>query len=290
MATRLACDDFGWPGLRPEFVFDLIREMELEGVSLGFFGGGTPRDPQLVATDPEGWGERIAGELGERGLEPADAFFVPSADLVGAAVNHPDAAEVDRGEELFDAFLVFASRLGVTGVTVLPGMLFGGEPWEEALGRSVEGLRRRVGKAAEAGLRLSVEPHIVSTSPYSGSVIDTPAKVEALLERVPGLELTLDYGHFNVQGIPDREVEPLLAHARHFHMRGGATGLVQTTFEDNVTDFGRVLDVMAATGYDGWVEFEYVHDSRPGCSSCDNIQETLKFRDFVRQHEAAAGR
>jgi sugar phosphate isomerase/epimerase len=287
---RLACDDFGWPGLRPEFVFDLIREMGLEGVSLGFFGGGTPRDPQLIATDPQGWAERIGGELAARGLEPVDAFFVPSADLVGGAVNHPDPRQVQDGEVLFDAFLGFARRLGVPGVTVLPGLVFGGEAWDLALDRSVEGLARRVGKAGEAGLRLSVEPHIVSTAPYSGSIVDTPAKVEALLDRVPGLELTLDYGHFNVQGIPDREVEPLLAHARHFHMRGGAKGFVQTTFEDNVTDFGRVLDVMAAVGYDGWVEFEYVHDSRPGCSSCDNAQETMKFRDFVREHESAAGR
>lgn len=287
---RLASDDFGWPGLRPEFVLDLIAEMDLEGVSMAFFGGGTPRTPQEIATDPQGWGERVAGELAERGLEAADAFFVPSADLVGAAVNHPDAAERRRGEELFDAFLVFARRLGVPGVTVLPGLVFDGESWEAALGRSVEGLERRVAKARDAGVRLSVEPHIVSTSPYRGSVIDTPAKVEALLERVPGLELTLDYGHFNVQGIPDREVEPLIGRARHFHMRGGAEGLVQTTFEDNVTDFGRVLDVMAEVGYDGWVEIEYVHDARPGCSSCDNLQETMKFRDFVRRHEAAAGR
>jgi sugar phosphate isomerase/epimerase len=287
---RLACDDFGWPGLRPEFVFDLIHEMGLEGVSLGFFGGGTPRDPQLIATDPDGWGERIGGELAARELAPADAFFVPSADLVGAAVNHPDPAQVHAGEVLFDAFLFFARRLGVPGVTVLPGLVFDGEPWEAAHDRAVEGLRRRVDKAGAVGLRLSVEPHIVSTSPYSGSVIDTPAKVEALLDRVPGLELTLDYGHFNVQGIPDREVEPLIVHARHFHMRGGARGFVQTTFEENVSDFGRVLDVMATVGYDGWIEFEYVHDSRPGCSSCDNVQETMKFRDFVRRHEAAAGR
>jgi sugar phosphate isomerase/epimerase len=62
---------------------------------------------------------------------------------------------------------------------------------------------------------------------------------------------------------------------------------VQTKFEDNVTDFGRVLDRMAETGYDGWVEIEYVHDARPGCSNCDNIQEVRKFRDFVREHEAA---
>lgn len=287
---RLACADFGWPGLRPEFVFDLIREIDLEGVSLGFFGDATPRDPQLIATDPEGWAERIGAELAQRELAAADAFFVPTADLAGAALNHPDRVERERGESLFDPFLAFVRRLGLSGMTVLPGLVFDGEPWEAAVERAVSGLRRRLAKARAAGLRLSVEPHIVTTSPYVGSIADTPARVEVLLDRVPGLELTLDYGHFNVQGIADREVEPLIAHARHFHMRGGARGLVQTSFEDNVTDFGRVLDVMAEVGYDGWVEFEYVHDSRPGCTGCDNIQETIKFRDFVRGHEAAAGR
>jgi sugar phosphate isomerase/epimerase len=175
-------------------------------------------------------------------------------------------------------------------MTILPGLVFGSETLEEATERAAEALRRRVDAAREAGLRLSVEPHIVSTHPYSGSIIDTPERVAALLDRVPGLELTLDYGHFNVQGIPDRDVEPLLEHARHFHMRGGARGLVQTKFEDNVTDFGRVLDRMAQVGYDGWVEIEYVHDSRPGCSDCDNIQEIRKFRDFARAHETERGR
>jgi sugar phosphate isomerase/epimerase len=281
---RLASADFSWPGLRPEFVFDLIAELGLDGVSLGFFGGYTARQPDEIRQDPAGWADRIGGELSDRGLAVADVFLQPTATLEGAAVNHPDPAERAVGEAAFRDFLEFASRLGSSGMTILPGLRFGGEPWEAALERAAEGLRPRVEWARERGLRLSVEPHIVSTQPYAGSVVDTPERVRALLERVPGLELTLDYGHFNVQGIPDREVEPLLAHARHFHMRGGAPGLVQTRFEDNVTDFARVLDRMREIGYDGWVEIEYVHDARPGCSNCDNIQEVRKFRDFVRGH------
>jgi sugar phosphate isomerase/epimerase len=287
---QLASADFSWPGLRPEFVLDLISELDVEGVSLGFFGGFTSRTPQDVAVDPEQRAEALGAELAARSLAPADVFFVPSADLIGGAVNHPDPSERETADELYASFVRFAKRLGVSGITMLPGLVFGGESWDGALARSAEGLARRVDLAQQHGLRASVEPHIVNTAPYVGSVIDTPARVAALLERVPGLELTLDYGHFNVQGIPDREVEPLVAHARHFHMRGGARGLVQTRFEDNVTDFARVLDVLAETGYDGWVEIEYVHDARPGCTNCDNLQEIAKFRDFVRAHEQAAGR
>ena len=287
---RLACADFSWPGLRPEFVLDLIAELDIEGVSMAFMGGLTANTPESVAADPEGRAAHISESLERRGLVAADVFLIPRVDLVGMSVNHPDPAERARSDELFESFVRFAHAVGSTGMTVLPGLVFDGEPWEAALERSAEGLTRRVGAAREAGLRLSVEPHIVSTHPYAGSLVDTPERVMALVERVPGLELTLDYGHFNVQGIPDREVEPLLPHARHFHMRGGARGLVQTKFEDNVTDFGRVLDRMAEIGYDGWVEIEYVHDSRPGCSDCDNIQEVRRFRDFARSHEAGRGR
>jgi len=287
---KLASADFTWPGLRPEFVFDLIKELDLDGVSMAFYGGWSPRTPQLIAHDPEGWGERVAGELDERGLGAADTFCVMSAELAPLAVNHPDPAQRAEADALFEPFTRFARRAGSSGVTLLPGLVFGGEPWRDALARAAEGLKRRVEVARAAGLRCSVEPHIVSTHPYAGSVIDTPEKVAALLELVPGLELTLDYGHFNVQGIPDREVEPLLAHARHVHVRGGARGLVQTKFADNVTDVGRILDVLARQGYDGWVEIEYVHDERPGCSDCDPIQEIQRFRDFIRAHERAAGR
>jgi sugar phosphate isomerase/epimerase len=287
---RLASADFTWPGLRPPFVLDLIAELELEGVSMAFIGGLTSNDPDDIAREPETAAARISRDLEQRGLAPADVFLIPRLDLVGRSVNHPDAAEREASDVLFGEFLRFAKAVGSTGMTTLPGLVFGGESWDAAADRAAEGLCHRVDAARDAGLRLSVEPHIVSTHPYAGSIADTPERVASLLDRVPGLELTLDYGHFNVQGIPDREVEPLLPHARHFHMRGGARGLVQTKFEDNVTDFGRVLDRMAETGYDGWVEIEYVHDSRPGCSDCDNIQEIRKFRDFARAHEASRGR
>jgi sugar phosphate isomerase/epimerase len=286
---KLASADFTWPGLRPEFVLDLIAELGLSGVSMAFMGGLTATDPADVAADPEGFAKTVAERLERRKLAAADVFLIPRVDLVGMAVNHPDQSERDASVEVFSAFLRFAAGVGSSGMTILPGLVFGGELWERAFDRSVEALKPRVDAARDAGLRLSVEPHIVSTSPYIGSLADTPERVARLADAVPGLELTLDYGHFNVQGIPDREVEPLLAHARHFHMRGGARGLVQTKFEDNVTDFTRILDVMAEIGYDGWVEIEYVHDPRPGCSDCDNIQEIRKFREFALAHPAVEG-
>src|ERR687896_142337 len=101
---RLASADFTWPGLRPEFVLDLIAELDLQGVSMAFMGGYTARRPEDVAADPEGWGERVAAELAARGLEPADVFLIPNVNLVNLTVNHPDPAEREQAETLFAAF------------------------------------------------------------------------------------------------------------------------------------------------------------------------------------------
>lgn len=290
MAVRLASADTGWPGLRPEFVFDLIGELGLSGVLLAFFEGSTARQPAEIAQDPDGWADQIGVELSKRDLEPADVFLIPGGDLQTMTVNHPDLAQRKQSEALFQAFVRFAHRVGSSGVTILPGMIFGGESWETALNRTVTALRRRVEMANKYDLRLCVEPHVSSYTPFVGCVADTPERVASLIDRVPGLSLALDYGHFMMQGIPDREVEPLLAYARHFHVRGGARGLVQTRLEDNVIDFRRVLDRMAEIGFDGWIHIEYVHDARPGCSQCDNTQETRKFRDLIREHERMRGR
>lgn len=287
---RVACANFSWPGLAPELVLDLVAGLGLDGVSLAFIGGVSAQRPEEIAARPEQSAELIAAALDARALALADVFLIPDSGLVERTVNHPDAAQAQAGELMFARFLRFAAGLGASGITILPGLVFAGESWEQAMRRSADRLKKRLRLAQEHGLRLSVEPHIVSTHPFRGSVIDTPRRTLRLLEEVPGLELTLDYGHFNVQGIPDREVEPLIEHARHFHMRGGAPGLVQTRFEDNVTDFGRVLDRMSETGYDGWVEIEYVHDERPGCSHCDNLQEVRKFAAFIASHEAGRTR
>lgn len=279
---KLACADFSWPGLRHQFVLDLIAELGFEGVDIGLMSNYTAVTPEQVRQNVPLWAGILRERLETRGLEVADVFGIPSMDLVGMSMNNPDAAERERSAAFFRDLLELTVLLGAGGMTILPGTLFGDEPWEEAIRRSAEGLKWRVDEAAARGVRLSIEGHV-------GSHVDTPEKLAHLLDLVPGLELTLDYGHFNVQGIPDAEVEPLLARSRHFHCRGGVAGKVQARFKDNTIDFGRIVERMRSIGYDGYFAIEYVHDERPGCSECDNIQEIMLFRDFARSRIAALG-
>jgi sugar phosphate isomerase/epimerase len=101
------------------------------------------------------------------------------------------------------------------------------------------------------------------------------------VQYVAGLTLTLDYTHFTRLGMPDASVEPLVNYASHFHVRGARQGRLQASFAQNVIDYERVYHAMKAAGYAGWIGIEYVWIDWEHCNECDNLSETIQFRDFL---------
>ncbi|MGI8826441.1 MAG: sugar phosphate isomerase/epimerase family protein [Chloroflexota bacterium] len=280
---KLACADFTWPLLSHRDVLSLIRMLDLEAVDLGIFGGRSHVRPEVVRDDIQAWSGVLRERLAQSGLELADFFFQPALDFETMAVNNPDPAQQQEARAAFFDMLEMACRLGAPGMTLLPGVRFGDESWATSVRRSSEALKWRVDEAAKRGIRLSVEAHL-------GSNVDTPEKVAVLVDLTPGLELTVDYTHFTYQGIDDKEVEPLLRHARHFHCRGGARRRLQTSFAENTIDYGRVIKRMREVGYDGYFAIEYVWQDWEDTNKNENVCETILFRDFARQAIEASGK
>ena len=106
--------------------------------------------------------------------------------------------------------------------------------------------------------------------------------LRVLVNDVPGLTLTLDYCHFTCNGTPDDRIEPLAEFASHFHVRGAANGRLQASFKDNVIDYKRVVDALDEAGYSGYIGLEYVWIDWEHCNECDNLSETILYRDFFR--------
>ncbi len=272
---KLACADFAWPLLPHADVLRLIRMLEIDALDLGVFAGRSHIRPVIVRQDIPLWAGVLRERISQVGLELADVFVQNALDFETLAPNHPDAAQRDESLALFLDMLELARRLGAPGMTVLPGVRFGDEPWDAAIDRSAEALKRRVDAAAAHGIVVSVEGHV-------GSHVDTPEKLARLLERTPGLKLTLDYTHFSYVGIPDAEIEPLVPYARHVQGRGARKGRLQTRFQDNAIDYGRLLRRLQETGYAGYFAIEYVWTDWQGLNESENVCETILMRDFVR--------
>jgi sugar phosphate isomerase/epimerase len=282
MQFKLACADFAFPLLPHENSLDLIAMLGFDGVDIGLFEGRSHIRPSDQFKNVAASARKLKQTLDKRGLKPADIFLQLDPDFRAYAINHASAARRRHAREQFVKTLDYAEAAGSKHVTTLPGVAFDDEPRAGSWHRSCDELAWRVEQSKNRGLTFGTEAHI-------GSIAGTPALAKKLVDDVPGLTLTLDYTHFTRKGMPDSAVEGLIPHASHFHARGACKGRLQTSFDENSIDYGRVAERMRATGYRGYVGIEYVWTAWERCNEVDNLSETIKFRDFFRAQSNGDG-
>lgn len=278
MSWKLACADFTFPLLSHTASINLIGMMGFDGIDIGLFESRSHLWPSREFENVDRSAQTLKAKIDAAGLAVADVFLQCEADFVPFAINQPDAAARERARDWFTKSLEYAAVLDCRHLTSLPGVAFEDEePFETSWQRMIDELNWRLEQAAKFDITFSVECHV-------GSIAPSPDKAIKLVNDVPGLTLTVDYTHFTRAGMPDSEVEPMLAHASHFHVRGSCKGRLQASFKDNVIDYKRVMDVLEQQDYDGYLGVEYVWIDWEHCNEVDNVSETILFRDFLRQN------
>lgn len=275
MASQFACADFTFPLLPHAKVLQLIALLEFDGVDIGLFENRSHLWPSREFAQLDQHARHLKDQLDAVGLVAADIFLQLDPDFTPYAINQPDEARRQFARDQFARTLDYAAQVGAHHVTTLPGVTFENEAPADSWQRAVDELHWRVEQAAPYHIVFGVEAHV-------GSIVPHPRSAAELVAQVPGLTLSLDYTHFIRLGMSADEVEPLVALASHFHVRGARPGRLQTAFKDNVIDYARVLDVMRATSYTGWLGIEYVWIDWENCNECDNLSETILFRDHLR--------
>lgn len=276
MKLPLACADFTFPLVSHDTALSLVSMLEFDGVDIGLFEKRSHLWPSEEFKRLASSAKQLKKKVGDRGIRVADIFIQLELDFIAYAINHPSAERRRNARSGFLKTLEYASNVESPHVTTLPGVYFDDEAREESWKRCAEELAWRVEQARSHGIVFGIEAHI-------GSIVPEPKAAKRLVESVPGLTLTLDYTHFARRGMPDSAVEPLIAHASHFHVRGARKGRLQTSFKNNTIDYRRVVQAMKKTGYKGYLGVEYVWTEWERCNEVDNLSETILFRDFLRK-------
>lgn len=246
----------------------LSRVLGIGALDLGYFHRPALDKAALLA-EPE----RVADEVLGLGVALPNLYHLFGGSL--ADRNLADPAHRDANDADFRQVVRFARRAGIPTVFVLPGVINAGQNRDEALAASAESLKRLVGIATEGGVVLTVEPHV-------HAYLESPALVLELLDRVPGLKLTLDYAHFACLGFRQAEVDPLAPHAAHVHLRQARAGVLQCKLGLGTLNFGAMLGTLKGAGYDGALTIEYVNQDYMDGLHDDVLSETIDMRDLVR--------
>lgn len=275
---KYSCADFTFPLLTHDKVLDLLKLLGFNAVDLGIFEERSHNFPSQIVPDPARAARKMKEKLDARGMVAADVFLQTGAEPPIRAANDPDAAIREQNRETFKAMIEYALELECYHITGLPGVLHEGIDEHANRAIAVEETTWRVETAISSGVVYSVESHV-------GSLIPDPQSTLAFLSEVPGLTLTLDYGHYLYQGMRSESAHALIPYASHFHARGGADKKLQSTMNENEIDFAAVMAGLKQSHYTGFICLEYVWIDWEGCNRTDNISETILLRDLLQSLE-----
>ncbi|MEZ5667689.1 MAG: sugar phosphate isomerase/epimerase family protein [Alphaproteobacteria bacterium] len=246
----------------------LSKVLGVHALDLGYFYGPALDKAALLA-DPDAMAAKV------RALDIAVPCFY---HLFGAGLadrNLADPASLAANLADFAQVMRFCKAADIPTVFVLPGVVNPGQSRAEALAVSADALNALKPIADDAGVTLTVEPHV-------HSYLESPDITRRLLERVDGLKLTLDYAHYVCLGWRQEEIDPLAPHAAHVHLRQARPGVLQTKIDLGTINFGAQFGTLRDAGFDGWLALEVVHQDYMGTLYDDVLTETAAIRDRFR--------
>lgn len=268
---RLSCSDYTFPLLTRAQRFALLKLLGFKYVDIGLFERSEGLRPSQLLADPKTFIQHLQDDLQDAGLQAADIFLQTGADPSECASNAPSPIVRAQNHKTLLLALDLCSALGCTHLSGLPGVWYRGvgDHADWALAVDEAGWRQQT--ASSAGVSYAIEAHL-------GSICPNIASTRSFLDSVPGLTLTLDYGHFVMANISSLDVHSLLPFASHLHVRGGAHGRLQTPVSENEIDFTGMVRRLQKQKYDGFLTVEYVWTEWGQCNRTDNVSETIQLR------------
>lgn len=268
---KATCTSWSWSLLPFDKVAQFMSLLGFCAIDVGAFAGWAHFEPQELAARPRESAERLLEIAKRYDLQLTDLIVTFGPGLTDSCVNYPDAKVRDANLETFKGLTDFCGRAGIPGISLCPGPVHESIGREASLELATAELARLAAIGRDAGLRVSFEPHV-------RSITESPADALRVVEQAPHLTLTLDYSHFIYLGYSDADVEPLLPHAGHFHVRQAKKGELQCRTSEGTIDFEHALTRLEQLGYNGWVAFEYVWEQWLDNDRVDVLSETLTLR------------
>jgi sugar phosphate isomerase/epimerase len=269
---RLSMCIWGMPLLSRAEGCAVARVLGFDGVDVGSIGASDEERRRILESPRE-----VGEELGALVLPVANFFYFFGSDLrVDRNLADPDSHAANLAD--LAQVLVLCQAAEVRTLTLSPGIVNPGQTLEQASEASASFLRRAVDLAVAAGITVMIEPGVLS-------IAESPAAVEALLARVPGLGLVLDYSHFICLGFTQGEIDVLLPFATHVHLRQARPGRLQERLESwsGTINFRLLLSQLRARGYAGWLATEIGEALE---ERVDVVGETVRLRDLARSYMA----
>lgn len=207
---------------------------------------------ELMTVDPARLDvAEITAILAERDLEVAAIGSGAVAVASGQTLLHPDASVAALAEARLGELIQFVARVGTSLVTIggFRGWLASGD----GRGRLAAILRLAADRAEPLGVRLAIEP----LNRYEADLVNTAEQGLSFLAEIdhPSVGILLDTYHVNIEERSwDAPFRRVMHAGKLWHVHLGDNNRLPPG--EGMIDFGRVVDILADIGYEGFLSAE----------------------------------
>jgi sugar phosphate isomerase/epimerase len=225
---------------------------------------------ELITTEPASLDVAALQALLERnGLQAAAIASGGMAFAARLTLLNPDAATAALARQRLDELIVVAGALHAPVVTV--GSFRGRSVADKdrSLAELARVLRRACGRAAQAGVRIALEP----LNRFEGDLLNNVLQGLAFLKEIdhPAAGLLVDTFHVNIEETSWTEpFRQAMAAGKLFHVHLGDNNRLPPG--KGLIDFAAILRTLDEIGYTGWLSAELLGKPDPDTAGQQTVE------------------
>lgn len=191
-------------------------------------------------------------------LQVREKCFRMGLDISGTAIGNdfckPAGEALDAEKAMTRQWIDYAAELGAPVIRIFAGNVPKGDTEAAALDRCVDAINEAVAYAATRGVVLALENH--------GGVTATPEQLLGIVKRVapsPYFGINFDSGNFKTAD-PYASLEMIAPYAMNAQVK---VTVSPEGGKKQEADLARIVGMLKATGYRGYIVLEYEEDPEP---------------------------
>ncbi|WP_186445868.1 sugar phosphate isomerase/epimerase family protein [Paenibacillus cremeus] len=270
---KLSCHSRNYGPGTPDEIFSFIRKLGFEYIDVDSVGT-IKQDDVLEAPDKLA---QFTKELADKHQLKLAEFFMGGVlvDGQGIGPSVPDPQLRERMLANFNSICRFAGQAGFRSIMGSAGSLQQELGFDGSFEYTAQTLERMVSIAAEHGVAFHVEPSRTS-------LLNTPSMALKMAQSVQGLKYTLDFLHFQINGVDQEETMQLLAHTGHMHARQAAVGWPKCPFEHGEIDYDRIVKRLRGLRWDGIIAMEFWNGPEQEAEGMCPVEQTIVMRYHLK--------
>ncbi|WP_101296809.1 sugar phosphate isomerase/epimerase family protein [Halegenticoccus soli] len=228
----------------------------LENLSFLADAGYDGVEPNVTADGPLWDDDRVAAFAAEANRAGVGVPAVSTTLHWEFPLSSPDGKTRDRGVEIGERMIEVAARVGAEAVLIVPGVVDGDTPYDEAYDRGLEAVRTLARRGSEYGVTIAVEN---VWNDFLLSPLEFASFVDAAAEAGP-VGAYFDAGNVRRFGRPEQWIRILGDRVARIHVKDYRTDVdtiegFTYPLQGNLA-WGEITRALADVGYDGWITAE----------------------------------